>query len=287
MKKIISILIGLVWILTLAGCGFTAGERAPVSQNLTVLMYHHFKEDENGYIFVSKERFREQLAALKDDGYETVSIQQLLAFVEEKKPLPPKPLLITIDDGYASNLELAAPVLEELSMTATIFAIGITEGADYYVHTGKLMDNPHFSYEEAQPWIQRGVINVQSHTYDLHQLASDGFSGRDGMLRMGGEGAEDYAAAILEDCRRFKQARADRVPTELTALAYPYGFYTPELDRMLESEFQLTFTIKEHTNTLIQGDPSTLRMLGRVNVTGADTGEMLIEKLNAAPAKQG
>lgn len=284
MKKMISVLLILGCALAFSGCGFRAAE--PVSQNLAVLMYHHFEDEENGFLFVSEERFREQLTALKNHGYETVTIQQLLGFVEENEPLPEKPLLITMDDGYASNLEIAAPILEELSMTATVFVIGISEGATHYAHTGEAFENPHFSYVDALPWIQRGVIDVQSHTYDLHQVERDGFSGRDGMLRKAGETSEEHAAAILADCQRFKEARDEKGLTELVAVAYPYGFYTPEIDKVLESEFKLSFTTKETMNIVTREDLSTLRMLGRINVSGEYTGEMLIEKLGVLPLRE-
>lgn len=286
MKKMLSVLMILGWALTVSGCGFAREEAEPVSRELAVLMYHHFEDDENGFIFVSEERFREQLTALKHEGYETITLEQLLTFVEENGPLPEKPLLITMDDGYASNLELAAPILEELSMTATVFVVGISEGETHYPHTGAAFENPHFSYADALPWIQRGVIDVQSHTYDLHQLERDGFSGRDGVLRKAEESLEAYTAAILADCQRFKESRDEKGLTELVAIAYPYGFYTPEIDKVLESEFKLSFTTKEMVNVVTQGELSSLRMLGRMNVSGGYTGELLVEKLGTLPLRE-
>lgn len=283
MKKILAVLMIWVCVFAVPGCVFAGAEAEPVSRELAVLMYHHFEDEENGFIFVSEDRFREQLTALKNEGYETITLQQLLAFVEENEPLPEKPLLITMDDGYASNLEIAAPILEELSMTATVFVVGISEGETYYAHTGEVFENPHFSYADALPWIQRGVIDVQSHTYDFHQLESDGFSGRDGVLRKAEESLEEHIAELLADCQRFKASRDEKGMTELVAIAYPYGFYTPEIDKVLESEFKLSFTTKETMNVVTQGELPTLRMLGRINVSGKYTGEFLVEKLGTLP----
>ena len=168
-------------------------------------------------------------------------------------------------------------------MTATVFVIGINEGQPTYAHSGEPLYPARFAYEEALPWVEKGVLDVQSHTFDLHQLESYGFSGRDGMLQLEGESSEAYADAIAGDCRQFREARDLAGLTELIAIAYPFGYHTPELDQLLESEFAVSFTIEEHLNTVTQGDLSTLRMLGRFNVPGGLSGAALVQKLEAAP----
>ena len=150
------------------------------NRKLTVLMYHHFEKNENSYLVVSKSRFREQLTALNEAGYNVVTINEVIDFVEGDGKLPKKPLIITMDDGYTSNLEIAAPVLEELSMSATVFVIGVNEGRETYIHSGEPLSPPRFDYSLAEPWVKKGVLNIQSHTFDLHQRAEYGFSGREG-----------------------------------------------------------------------------------------------------------
>ena len=284
MKKLILAMAGIIAVLA---CSIVLGlwQPGPSGQEVTVLMYHHFTMQDNNYTVVTPERFREQLTALKNSGYETVTLDELQSYSEGSGMLPEKPLLITMDDGYTSNLELAAPVLEELSMTAVIFVIGINEGEEYYTHTGAPMDIPRFAYEEALPWVEKGILDIQSHTFDLHQRAEYGISSRDGVLQMEGETWTDYEQVILEDCARAKERRDCPGLPELAALAYPYGFHTPEVDQLLESEFVFTFTTQEHINRIAQGDPSDLRMLGRFNVSGELTGAALVERLAQAPVK--
>ena len=71
---------------------------------LPVLMYHHFDETATESTVVSPTRFREQMTALKNAGYTTVTLRQVADFVEHGVPLPEKAVLITMDDGYTSNL---------------------------------------------------------------------------------------------------------------------------------------------------------------------------------------
>lgn len=253
------------------------------TQVLSVLMYHHFDSQVNGDTVVSPAAFREQLEALQAAGFTAVTLSQVRAYVEDRQPLPSKPVLITMDDGYTSNLTLAAPILEDLGMCATVFVIGINEGESIYVHSGKPLAPPRFSYEEAAPWVRKGVLDLQSHTYDLHQLASYGYSGRDGVLPLEGESDQDYQAVLREDFAEFRRRREGRAATELMALAYPFGYWTREADKLLEEEgISLTFTIQARSNLLVQGDSSCLRLMGRYNVTNGISGHALVRMLERA-----
>lgn len=248
---------------------------------LPVLMYHHFTEISHEGTEVSEARFREQVSAMSGAGYHAVTVPQLIDYVKNGTPLPEKPVLITMDDGYTSNLTIAAPILEEYGMCATVFVIGINEGEEAYVHSGEPFWQERFSYEEAAPWVEKGVIDVQSHTFDMHQLASYGFSGRDGVLRMEGESGADYRKALLADAEACRERRKGKVDGELYALAYPFGYYDLEADAIMkEAGYTVTITIDDRPNRLMLHDMSCLRMLGRINVTDRMSGEDLISRLD-------
>lgn len=238
-----------VMVLLLADIWYVA--RGGGCCRLPVLMYHHFAQESPYGTIVSFDKFREQMTALRDAGYQAVTIPQIIDYVENETPLPEKPVLITMDDGYTSNLVNAAPVLEELGLRATVFVIGVNEGEEIYIHNGEPLSPPRFSYEEAAPWVEKGVIDVQSHTFDMHQVASYGYSCRDGMLAMDGETDEDYHRALLADLEQFSRRRAGRVSTDLIALAFPFGYYNRGLDDALLAEgIAVTFTIDERINRL-------------------------------------
>lgn len=249
--------------------------------HLPVLMYHHFDEECPDGTVVTPQRFREQMTALRDAGFHTVTIAQVVDYVETGAPLPDKPVLITMDDGYSSNLTIAAPILEELGMCATVFVIGVYEGETRNPNNGWQIYLPRFSYQEALPWVEKGVLDLQSHTFNMHLLIADGFSDRDGMLRMPGESEEDYRIALLADDTQARQRREeDGLTTGLNALAFPFGYYDMELDRVLqEAGYTATFTIDERPNRLLPGHPEGLRMMGRINVTDTMSGEKLVKRV--------
>lgn len=283
MKKRILTAVVLSLLLLVLGLDIIFASIDPGRRRLPVLMYHHFDQESSADTVVSAGVFREQMEALKAAGFTAVTLKQIQAFVEEGQPLPKKPVLITMDDGYTSNLTLAAPILEDLGMCATVFVIGINEGETTYIHSGEPLMPSRFSYEEAAPWVKKGVLDLQSHSYDLHQLASYGYSDRDGMRPLAGESLADYQRVLSEDMAQFRRRREGRVATDLVALAYPFGYWTEEADVILQEEgIPVTFTIDPHCNLLIRGDTSSLRLLGRYNVTDRWSGQALVRLLERA-----
>lgn len=178
--------------------------------DVAILMYHAFTEDEadTGSLCTPASEFARQLSALRDAGYTSVGYADLIEFVNGDGKLPEKPLLITIDDGYQNNLDLAAPLLEKYGFCANIAVIGVSIGHTTYKDTD-IPITPHFSLEDARPWIERGVLTVTTHSYDMHQVtAVDGAGCRRGVLQMRGEAESDYIAALTQDYTRAQEQLA-------------------------------------------------------------------------------
>lgn len=270
---VLAILLTLLWLEPWLWSG--------TAYRLPVLMYHHFDTTSDLDTIVTEERFREQMAALKKAGYTTVTLQQVLDYVDNGTRLPKKSVLITMDDGYDSNVTIAAPILEEFGFCATVFVIGVDEGRQFNIHSGNPIYPTRFAYEDAIPWLEKGVLELQDHTFDMHQLAADGFSGRDGILPLEGEDLSAYRAALREDLSLFRQRREEHgIATPLVAMAYPYGFFSEESESVLrEAGLRVTFTTMERGNLLRVGEPGDLWNMGRYNVTDHCTGKELVQKL--------
>lgn len=251
-------------------------EESSYTASVPILMYHHLAEEGEGNDTMSVSRFTEHMAALQKAGYETVTFEELRAYVEQGAELPEKPIVITFDDGYESNFDLAYPVLQKYGMKATVFVIGVSVGKDTYKDTGVAM-TPHFSLAQAQEMMDSGLVSIQSHGYDLHQVhGRDAEPIRTGALQMEGEPEEAYITMLREDCKTM---------TELLGyapevLAYPYGSCS-NLSEVILSEMGIptTLTIVQKTNTLIKGMPQSLRQLGRYYMKEEITAPELLELL--------
>ncbi len=94
-----------------------------------ILMYHYVSEppaDADAIrrdLSVSPREFDAQLAYLQAEGYTSISLEDLVRNLTIGRPLPPKPIVFTFDDGYADNYDNALPLLEQHGFRGTFFVI--------------------------------------------------------------------------------------------------------------------------------------------------------------------
>lgn len=96
----------------------------PAGPCLRVLMYH--KVSGNGtrdYLTVTTDQLAEQWQYLRQQGFTPILFSDLIGFVSGGKALPPRPVLLTFDDGYKDNSTQMYPLLEQLNMKAGIFLV--------------------------------------------------------------------------------------------------------------------------------------------------------------------
>lgn len=282
MKRFLRLLLCVLLAAALTGAAGAADGTAQTAR-VPVLMYHHLREDPGASaMIVSPARFAEQMAALAGAGYTAVTADDLIAFVDEGTPLPEKPVWITFDDGYQSNLDVAAPVLEQNGLKGTIFVIGVSVGKSTYKDTGVPII-PHFSFADAKPWTDKGILSIGSHTYDMHNVTNlDRGHYRRGVLPRTGESLTDYIAAFRADFARSAEGIEAGLGGTVRAFAYPFGLHNGVTEGLLrEQGVRVTVTIHEGANTLTQGDPACLYGLNRFNITEDVTGDKLLQKLAA------
>ena len=246
--------------------GYTGGDikdEPEVSADVPVLLYHHISETETNDVTMSPMGFEAQIRALYDAGYNAVTVDEMIRYVYEGVSLPEKPVLITFDDGYESNMEYAAPILRKYGMKAEIFAIGVLVGTDTYKDTGEPI-HPHFSWEEANA--ESDVFTIQSHGYDMHKSEKlDAADFRSGVLQNPGENEEDYIKAFTDDFKMSASEIDKNTGRAPQAFAYPFGYYTDMSEVLLNQlGVKATFGITQGVNTIIKGLPQSLLALKRI-----------------------
>src|SRR5205823_2269472 len=87
------------------------------------LMYHEIVPDTRRArkLAVSRTALAGQLAGLASAGYATVTVSEIVAALRGGRPLPPRPVALTFDDGYADFHSEAMPLLQRYGFTATAF----------------------------------------------------------------------------------------------------------------------------------------------------------------------
>jgi len=113
----------------------------PSLPGVPILMYHKVgdppAESQLKKLWVSSDMFRRQMAYLTEKGYRAITFKDIYSSWDKNIPLPPNPVLITFDDGYANNFENAFPVLRDFGFRATLFVVVQTVGWDNRWHDPK------------------------------------------------------------------------------------------------------------------------------------------------------
>lgn len=142
-----------------------------VEVRLPVLMYHHVGEpaadasDLTRRLTVSTAQFEEQMSYLQQAGYKTVSQDQLYRAMYYGEPLPAKPVMLTLDDGFLDNYEVAAPILGKYGHRATFFIITDKVGVLGYMNWDQVVD------------LERMGMDIGSHTVSHPDLTILGAAG--------------------------------------------------------------------------------------------------------------
>lgn len=233
---------------------------------LPIVMYHQLTQDPSKVDkhCITVTQFEQDLRFLKEKGYETVTVSDLLEYIYDGKPLPKKPIMITVDDGYESIYTYGYPLLQQYDMCIVLNIIGST--TEYY--TDKADHNLNYSYirwAQAKAMADSGHAELQSHSYDLHKAAN----GRKGMQKMSGENLESYEAILVADLQKMQDITFQNTGYYPTAVAYPFGAWSKETPQILKKlGLQAAFTCEERINCITPEDPDCLYRLRRFNRVG-------------------
>lgn len=254
---------------------------ADYTVDVPILLCHHLDpgvEDKGG---LTPETFEAFVRTLSEAGYTAVTFQEMIDYVYHGGHLPEKPVCITLDDGYYSNYEYAWPILQKYGMKATIFAIGCSVGHKEFYKDTNYAITPHFGWAEAREMEASGVIDIQSHTYDLHQWPDfeSGDEIRPSALPLETESETEYAAVLRADMERYEAERRAELGEGFCAIAYPMGYYS-DLTEVLIHQAGIPVTLSCRTdsrNILVRGLPQSLYALCRWNLAEWTTTDALLE----------
>ena len=253
---------------------------AGYTTKVSIIMYHNLSQINSETLEIEIGRFEEHIKALSVAGYNTVSMRQLVDYVEMGTELPENPIVITFDDGYFSNYKFAYPILKEYEMKATIFVIGSLVGKPNYWQP----DNPikqYFDYEEAKEMIDSGFIEIQSHSYDMHERPIyESAPLRNTVTKLESETDQDFVQAVQEDYLKSKEDIENNTNQEVFAFAYPLGEYSDLSEIALTNAgVKLTLSINPGLNVLVKGLPQSLLALKRTPVYAEFSGAKLVRRL--------
>ena len=209
--------------------------------SVSVIMYHNFVSEEdikNGIEFeeysISPDDFEQDLIWLKENGYVTITSAELLYFLENKEPIPPKAVILSIDDGSWGVYTNAWPLLKKHGMKADFNVIGAQIDATWdLLQSGGSRENepaPFCTWEELIEMQESGAINICSHTYGMHVYNREK---RVGMSMMENESPEEFAQAVKKDYHLALSCIEGWTGSMTATVAYPYSKRSALGDRIV------------------------------------------------------
>jgi len=88
--------------------------------------------------YISPADFSWQMQALKDWGYTSIPISLLVEAIMKGASLPPRPVVVSFDDGWMSVYENAFPIMQAQGFTGVMYLVGDYIGTPGYMDTGQI-----------------------------------------------------------------------------------------------------------------------------------------------------
>jgi peptidoglycan/xylan/chitin deacetylase (PgdA/CDA1 family) len=211
---------------------------------IRVLTYHRFGDALRDPWCVSAAVFEEQMRWLAEQKL-AVSLDDVERFVRGEIELPDGAVLVTMDDGFSSVLNIAAPIMQRHRIPSVAY---VTTG---FVGTISISGEPYLSWEEVRSLPAAGVT-VGSHAHTHRSVA------------------KLSPQAALEEGEKSKQLLELHLGAPIRSFAYPFGMRTDEsaeTARMLSGCGYSSIFIAQH-GTLRAG--ADLARLPRVKVEGGE-----------------
>jgi len=176
-----------------------------------------------------RDSFVAQMEYLKNNNYRVISLADLQEFLKASKPIPPRSVVITIDDGFRSAYDIAYPILKNYGFRATLF-----------VYTDFVGGGRSLSWAAINEMRTSGMIDIQSHS-KTHTT----FTPAVGEM----ETTATYAARIKSEIDPPQAVLERQLGQSVREFAYPYGDASRlAVQYLQERQYALALTVERGGN---------------------------------------
>ncbi len=180
---------------------------------VVVMCYHRIEGKAGGALSIEPALFEQQMQRIKDGGIPVIPMQDFLAWRRGEKNIPPKSIIITIDDGYVSGYDVGWPILKKFGFPFTMY-VYLT-----YVSTGgkaitwqQLAEMRDAGVDIGSHTVLHADLKVKPHRFGPGQVA---------------EAAKvnpmDYDTWLKYELEHSKEVIEEKLGIKCNTIAYPYG----------------------------------------------------------------
>jgi peptidoglycan/xylan/chitin deacetylase (PgdA/CDA1 family) len=208
----------------------------------TIIFCYHRLVDKVRYpgTEITPAAFEAQMKELKDRGITVISMQDLLAWKRGEKNIPPRCAVITFDDGWKSQYEVAWPIMKKFGYPFTMFIY--TEG----VRGGSLGGGEAITWEQLGDMRDNGV-DIEAHTathQDLregHAITLVGAGVKRTRTRLTGPQYEQW---VRNEVVGSKELLEQRLGIKVNCFAVPFGNYNEHVKELARNAgYDAMFTV--------------------------------------------
>jgi len=173
-------------------------------QTVPILCYHQFSTGRSTDLMIMpRDSFIAQMEYLKANKYHVISLADLEGFLTAQKPIPPRSVVITVDDGFRSAYDIAYPVLKNYGFRATFF-----------IYTDFFGGGRSLTWPIIEEMRASGLIDIESHSKTHTSFTPPTAEN---------EKTPAYAARIKTEIDPPQAILERQLGTKIRSFAYPYG----------------------------------------------------------------
>jgi peptidoglycan/xylan/chitin deacetylase (PgdA/CDA1 family) len=193
---------------------------------------------------VTQEAFEEQLTFLEESRYTSMTVTQFVqAMAKGRYTLPPRPIILTFDDGYADFYTTALPALRCHGFTATLYVTtGFVGGTSRWLAANEDTTRPMLT------WTQLAEINAHGIECGAHSHTHPPLD----MLPL---------EAVSEEIVRSKNLLEEHLGQAVTSFAYPFGYYSDRVQQIVrEAGFTSACAVRLAMSSLFDNPHALARL---------------------------
>lgn len=238
--------------------GTPAGpKKVAVDQTAQVIIfgYHRFvNQVRRPDTEITPQMFEQQMQELKNRGLTVIGMQDFLAWKRGEKNIPPRSAIITFDDGWKSQYDVAWPILKKYNYPLTLFIY--TEG----VRGG------HFGGGEAITWEQLAEMRDAGVDIQAHSATHQDLKKPYDKVRKKRLSPEEYQQWLDAEIAGSKQLLEQRLGIRVNCFAVPYGLWNQQVkDTAMRAGYEAMFTVYGQPITFRTANDSIGRYLMEAN----------------------
>lgn len=220
-----------------------------MARRIPILAYHTVAADAprpHRAFALTPDAFRAHLELIRNGGYETLTVSDVVQGLRRPEDLPERPVALTFDDGFADMHRAVLPLLAERGMTATAFVPTASVRA-----RSTDADWRHLSVTELRELAANGIeIGSHTHTHIELDLARTG--------------------DVTDEVTRSKSVLEDTLEMQVLSLAYPYGYSSPTVRELVAKAGYSAACGVRHALSSTDDDPFDLARVRMLRRTGTD-----------------